>query len=128
MMKRLILLILPLCLLGCKKDLDKEALYGKWYYTSLKSIDSSAENPTSEELYINKPYMELIRPDSLLIMWGGSIVTSGHFKIEGQDIVYTGKAPGQKERTFPFRVISYTATNITYQTIGKGGFMVTAKR
>lgn len=127
-MKRLLVPVLVLLLFGCKQSPDVERLYGKWYYTSLKSTDSSADNPRPEELEINKPYIELIRPDSLLIMWGGLIVTSGHFKMEGEDIVYTGKAPGGKDRTFPFRVVSYTDKELVFRTLGKGSYVVTARR
>jgi hypothetical protein len=114
-------------LASCQKAIKPGALYGKWKYTKIDNTSvSSTSNVTSEQLESEEPYIQFSKNDSLLIWWGGKILSHGSYKIDGNKIQVKEILADGKTREFPFIVSKLDNKNLIFETTGDEGARVTA--
>jgi len=130
-MKRRIVFIFPVLLLlwitSCKSTNNPDDLYGKWKYT--KVAHPHADPPDSvrkEDIAYYAPYIQFLANNTLVIVWGGKVLSHGKFSIDGHNINYTESLPDGSTRKFPFWVSELTDKEIIFETKGDDGSRVTA--
>ena len=120
--------ILLSLLVSCQLSIKPETLYGKWKY--IKIENNSVANTTNvrpEQLEAESPYIKFTK-DSLMIWWGGKVLTHGTYIIDGDKIQFKEIQPGGKIRQFPFIVSKLDDKNFVFETKGDDGAKVTAVR
>ena len=119
-------LILLTLLTSCQLSIKPESLYGKWKYTKIENNSvANTTNVTPEELEAKSPYIKFTK-DSLLIWWGGKVLSHGSYKIDGDKIQFKEILEGGKIRDFPFIVSQLDDKNLVFSTDGDDGAKVTA--
>jgi hypothetical protein len=117
------------CLLSftaCKPALTPQVLYGTWKYLKVENPNQTPPDSVShDELQQGAPSIKFTTKDSLIITWGGKVLSHGTFTIDKQNISYTEDIPGGK-RKFPFYVSKIDGKNIVFETLGEEGTRVTA--
>jgi hypothetical protein len=112
---------------SCKPALKPGDLYGTWKYLK---VENPNENPPDSvpgyDLQQQAPNIRFTKDDSLVITWGGKVLSHGKFTADGSNIRYTEALPGGKVRTFPFYVSKITARDLIFETLGTDGTRVTA--
>jgi hypothetical protein len=112
---------------SCQNAIKPEALYGKWKYIKIENNSvSSTTNVTSEQLESEEPYIRFSKNDSLLIWWGGKVLSHGSYKIRGDKIQFKEILTDGKIREFPFIVSKLDDKNLIFETNGDDGAKVTA--
>jgi hypothetical protein len=112
---------------SCQNTIKPDALYGKWKYIKIENNSvSSTTNVTSEQLESEEPYIRFSKNDSLLIWWGGKVLSHGSYKIEGDKIQFKEILADGKTREFPFIVSKLDDKNLIFETNGDDGAKVTA--
>jgi hypothetical protein len=112
---------------SCQSAIKPEALYGKWKYIKIENISvRSTNNVTSEQLEAESPYIQFSKNDSLLIWWGGKVLSHGTYKTDGDKIRVKEILPDGKTREFPFIVSKLDDKNLIFETSGDDGARVTA--
>jgi hypothetical protein len=112
---------------SCQNAIKPEALYGKWKYIKIENNSVSNTNiVTSEQLESEEPYIQFSKNDSLLIWWGGKVLSYGSYKIEGDKIQVKEILADGKTRKFPFIVSKLDDKNLVFATNGDDGSKVTA--
>jgi hypothetical protein len=120
-------MLMLLLLNSCKPALKPEELYGTWKYTSVKNPNETPPDSVGHEaLQEAAPFVRITPKDSLIITWGGQVLSKGVFTIDGQNINYTEDMEGGGTRTFPFYVSQIDAKSIVFETLGEHGTRVTA--
>ena len=116
-----------LCLLtSCQLSIKPETLYGKWKYVKIENNSvANTTNVTPEQLEAESPYIKFAK-DSLLIWWGGKVLSHGSYQIDGDKIQFKEIQPGGKIREFPFIVSKLDDKNLVFETKGDDGARVTA--
>jgi hypothetical protein len=118
--------ILLSLLTSCQLSIKPDALYGKWKYVKIENNSiASTNNVTPEQLQSEEPYIKFTK-DSLMIWWGGQVLTHGTYKIDGDKIQFKEIQPGGKIREFPFIVSKLDDKNLVFETKGDEGSKVTA--
>jgi len=113
-------------LASCQLSINPETLLGKWKYVKIENNSvANATNVTSEQLEAESPYIKFTK-DSLLIWWGGKVLSHGSYKIDGDKIQFKEIQPGGKIREFPFIVSKLDDKNLVFSTQGDDGSKVTA--
>jgi hypothetical protein len=128
-MKLLSALLLSIIVLfaACKPSVKPENLYGKWKYIRVRSPNASPPDSVGAmTLLVQKPYIQFTEKDSLLIYWGGKVLSHGTFKIDGQNIRYTEILADGKTREFPFYIEDFKDKQLIFSTKGADGSEVTA--
>ena len=111
---------------SCKNTIKRDALYGKWKYIKIENTSvSSTSNVTSEQLEAEEPYIQFSKNDSLLIWWGGKVLSHGSYKIDGEKIQVKEILADGKTREFPFIVSKLDDGNLIFETTGDDGARVT---
>jgi hypothetical protein len=111
---------------SCKNTIKPDALYGKWKYVKIENTSvSSTNNVTSEQLESEEPYIRFSKNDSLLIWWGGKVLSHGSYKIDGDKIQVKEILADGKTREFPFIVSKLDDKNLIFETTGDDGAKVT---
>jgi len=119
-------LILLSLLTSCQLSIKPEILYGKWKYIKIENNSvANTTNVTPEELEAKSPYIKFTK-DSLLIWWGGKLLSHGTYKIDGDKIQFKEILEGGKIRAFPFIVSQLDDKNLVFSTEGDDGAKVTA--
>jgi hypothetical protein len=125
-------LILPVITLvvvlaSCKPAIKSSDLYGTWKYLK---IENPNENPPDsvkhDELMAQSPSIKFTKSDSLIITWGGVVLSHGKFKIDGANINFTENLPDGTTRQFPFYISKITDKDLIFETLGEHGSRVTA--
>ncbi|MDF3079363.1 MAG: hypothetical protein K0S09_3252 [Sphingobacteriaceae bacterium] len=112
---------------ACGVSLKPEELYGKWKYVKVEKLNTNPPELLPDyELSSQSPYIEFSKDSNLKIVWGGDILSSGTFRIDGNKIMFKEDLPGGKTREFPFLVSSLEGRNIVFETTTQGGSRVTA--
>lgn len=120
-------IIITLFIAACKPAVKPENLYGKWKYTRVENPNANPpDSVTALELIQAAPYITFTKNDSLLIYWGGKVLSHGNFTIDGQNIKYKEILADGKTREFPFFVSKITDKALVFETIGIDGSRVTA--
>lgn len=118
--------ILLSVLASCQLSIKPETLYGKWKYVKIENNSvENTNNVTPEQLQSEEPYIKFTK-DSLMIWWGGQVLTHGTYKIDGDKIQFKEIQPGGKIREFPFIVSKLDDKNLVFETKGDDGSRVTA--
>lgn len=113
-------------LASCKPALKPADLYGTWKYIKVQNPNETPPDSVGhDELHEAEPSIRFTQTDSLIITWGGKILSKGKFTIENQNINYTEDIPGGT-RKFPFYVSKIDDKNIVFETLGEEGTRVTA--
>ena len=119
--------IIVLFITACKPAVKPENLYGKWKYLKVESPNANPpESVSSNELKEQAPYIQFTTKDSLLIYWGGTVLSHGIFRIDGRNIQYKETLANGKTREFPFYVSELTDKSLVFSTRGSDGSEVTA--
>jgi hypothetical protein len=114
---------------SCKSSISADDLYGKWKY--IKVGHPHADPPDSvrkEDIAYYAPYIQFSANNTLIIMWGGKLLSHGKFSIDGHNINYTESLPDGSTRKFPFWISELTDKEIIFETKGDEGSRVTAIR
>jgi len=112
---------------ACKPNLKPGSLYGTWKYIKVENPNETPPDSVGHEaLQEASPSVRITPKDSLIITWGGQILSKGVFTIDHQNIVYTEDVTGTGKRTFPFYVSKIDDRNIVFETLGEHGTRVTA--
>ena len=123
------LYLTPLFILSftsCKSTISADDLYGKWKY--IKVAHPHADPPDSvrkEDIAYYAPYIQFSANNTLIIMWGGKVLSHGKFSIDGHNINYTESLPDGSTRKFPFWISELTDKEIIFETKGDEGSRVT---
>jgi len=124
---KLPVIALLLILSACKPAIKPADLYGTWKYLKVENPNENPPDSVSHsDLQIQAPYVKFTTSDSLIIIWGGQLLSKGKFKLAGNDIQYTEDIAGGKTRTFPFYISKIDSKNIVFETLGETGTRVTA--
>ncbi|MDO3624880.1 hypothetical protein [Mucilaginibacter sp. BT774] len=111
---------------SCQLSIKPEMLYGKWKYVKIENNSvANTTNVTPEQLDAESPYITFTK-DSLLIWWGGKLLSHGSYKIDGDKIQFKEILEGGKIREFPFIVSQLDDKNLVFSTQGDDGAKVTA--
>ena len=115
---------------SCKQVLTPQTLAGKWNYIKVENPYSPNPPDTvpSQDIALNKPYIQLSATGQLLMMWGGKILSHGTYKIDGQNISYTETITDGNKRTFPFYIKTLTDKQIIFETKEQDAVRVTAAK
>jgi hypothetical protein len=120
-------LFLLALLAACKPALKSADLTGTWKYVKVENPNQTPPDSVSKyDLQEQSPSIRFTSADSLVIVWGGKILSHGTFTIVGSNIQYTEILPGGKTRSFPFYVSQVTGSNLVFETLGTDGTRVTA--
>jgi len=126
-MKYLSVILLLFTLSACKPNLKPAQFYGTWKYIKVENPNETPPDSVGHEaLQEASPSVRITSKDSLIITWGGQILSKGVFTIDHQNISYTEDMPGGGKRTFPFYVSKIDDKNIVFETLGEHGTRVTA--
>ncbi|MBV8388185.1 MAG: hypothetical protein JO080_00140 [Mucilaginibacter sp.] len=113
-------------LASCQPSIKPETLYGKWKYIKVENNSvANTTNVTPEQLEAESPYIKFTK-DSLLIWWGGKVLSHGSYKIDGDKIQFKEILEGGRIRAFPFIVSKLDDKNLVFETKGDDGAKVTA--
>ena len=127
MLKFFPLILFILVISSCKSSISADDLYGKWKYIKVEKPNAYPPDSVSSTV-LNKqsPYIQFSTNNTLVIMWGGKVLSHGKFTIEGQNIQYTESLPDGATRKFPFWVSKLTDKDLVFETKGEDGSRVTA--
>jgi hypothetical protein len=116
-----------LLFVSCHSAIKPEAIYGKWKYVKVENPNSHPpDSVSSTELAQNSPYIQFSKNDSLLIYWGGKVLSHGTFRLDGSNIHFKEILADGKTREFPFWVSKLTDNDLVFETTGEDGSKVTA--
>ncbi len=119
--------LIGVILTACSSPIKPENLYGKWKYIKVTNPNRiPTDSVTSAELQIQAPYIQFTKNDSLIIYWGGKVLSHGTFKLDGSNIRYKEILADGKTRAFPFWVSKLTEKDLIFETSGEDGSRVTA--
>jgi hypothetical protein len=114
---------------SCQTAIKPETLYGKWKYVKIENNSvANTNNVTPEQLEAEAPYIQFSKNDSLLIWWGGKVLSHGSYKVDGDKIKVKEILADGKTREFPFIVSKLDDKNLVFETKGDDGAKVTAVR
>jgi hypothetical protein len=114
---------------ACKPTIKPADLYGTWKYIKVENPNETPPDSVShDDLAQQSPYIKFTTTDSLIIIWGGKLLSHGKFTIEGNNIQYKEDMPGGKSRSFPFYISKIDSKNLVFETLGEEGTRVTAVR
>ncbi|MDB5135707.1 MAG: hypothetical protein JWP37_2310 [Mucilaginibacter sp.] len=112
---------------SCQTAIKPEALYGKWKYVKVENPNSHPiDSVSSTELAMEVPYIQFSKNDSLVIWWGGKVLSHGTFHLDGSNIRVKEILADGKTREFPFYVSKLTEKDLIFSTSGEDGSKVTA--
>jgi len=124
--KCLFILALTFAFASCKKPLTPEALYGRWNYVKVENPNSHPPDSVKHaEIVAAQPYI-LFTKDSLIMWWGGKVLSHGTYKVAGDSIQMKELLPGNTTREFAFHVSELTNKEIIFSTRGEDGSEVMA--
>ena len=128
--KLLVVVIALLIFSSCKpKPIQREALLGKWRYVKVENPNSHPPDSVSAtELEMESPYIKFSKNDSMMIWWGGKVLSHGTYKLDGSNIQVREILDSGKTRNFPFFVSKLTDKDLIFETSGEEGTKVTAVR
>jgi len=123
-----IIVIALFVLSSCRqKPIQREALLGKWKYVKVENPNSHPPDSVSaSELEMESPYIKFSKNDSMMIWWGGKVLSHGTYKLDGSNIQVKEILDGGKTRSFPFFVSKLTDKDLVFETSGEDGTKVTA--
>ncbi len=116
-----------LLLSSCSKNIESKDLYGRWNYVKVENTNPQDTLPDGE-LEFQSPAIIFDKNNNLIIEWGGSKLSSGKYKTDGQMIRYTEDLPGGQKREFPFLIKSLSANELVFQTMEQNSTIVTARK
>jgi hypothetical protein len=109
--------------------IKRGALLGKWKYLKVENPNSKPpDSVSSTELEIEAPYIKFSQNDSMMIWWGGRVLSHGTFRLDGNNIRVKEILEGGKTREFPFFVSKLTDKDLIFETMGDDGSKVTAAK
>ena len=127
MKDKLLYIILVVMIVSCKPAIKSATLYGTWKYLKVDNPNSTPPDSVSkDELLVQAPFIKFTESDSLIIVWGGKVLSHGKFHMEGNNISYKEDLPGGSSRTFPFYVSKIDGKYLVFETLGEQGTRVTA--
>jgi hypothetical protein len=116
-----------LLIAACKPTVKPADLYGTWKYVKVENPNETPPDSVSKtDLQEQFPSIRFSKDDSLIIIWGGKILSRGKFVLDGMNIRYSEILPGGKTRTFPFYISKITDKDLVFETLGEEGTRVTA--
>jgi hypothetical protein len=114
---------------SCKSAIKPEELYGKWKYIKVENPYAHPPDSVSNaDLATQSPYIQFSKNNTLIIMWGGKMLSHGIFSTDGHNILYKENLANGKTREFPFWVSKLTDKDLIFETKGEDGSRVTAVR
>ncbi|TFF33448.1 hypothetical protein [Mucilaginibacter psychrotolerans] len=124
----IVIVLISVLFAACKPGLSPERLYGKWNYTRVEKPASPGDSITRFVIADEKPFIVFNKDNTLLIYWGGKVLSQGKFTTAGMDIKYREDLGDGKTRDFPFAVNELSDKKIIFETLGVDGSRVTAVR
>jgi hypothetical protein len=126
MIKIIPVILLAFFIASCKSTISADDLYGKWKYLKIEKPNDPGDVISDAAVAAQSPYIQFSKDNSLLIMWGGKVLSHGKFTIDGHNIRYTESLPDGTTRQFPFWVSKLTDKDLIFETLGQNGSRVTA--
>jgi len=114
------------CFAACKSTISADDLYGRWRYLKIEKPNDPGDVISDAAVAAQSPYIQFSKDNSLVIMWGGKVLSHGKFTIDGHNIRYTESLPDSTTRQFPFWVSKLTDKDLIFETLGHEGSRVTA--
>jgi len=112
---------------ACKPAIKPADLYGTWKYIKVENPNETPPDSVGHEALVEAgPSIRFTKSDSLIITWGGKVLSQGKFNIAASNIQYTEDLPGGKTRQFPFYISKITDKDLIFETLGEEGTRVTA--
>lgn len=124
---KLPLIALIVLIAACKPAIKPADLYGTWKYIKVENPNETPPDSVSHaDLQVQSPSVRFTKSDSLIIVWGGKVLSRGKFRLDGVDIRYTENLPDGTVREFPFYISKIDSKNLVFETLGEQGTRVTA--
>ncbi|WP_461451265.1 hypothetical protein [Mucilaginibacter sp.] len=118
---------LILFITSCKPAIKPADLYGTWKYLKVENPNETPPDSVGHnELVAQAPFIKFTKSDSLIINWGGKVLSHGKFNVTGNNINYTEILPDNTTRAFPFYISKIDGKNLVFETLGEHGTRVTA--
>jgi len=112
---------------SCKPAIKSVDLYGTWKYLKVENPNETPpDSIRHDELLSQAPFVRFTKSDSLIITWGGKVLSRGKFIMDGNNINYTEILPDNTTREFPFYISKIDGKNLVFETLGEHGTRVTA--
>jgi len=124
--KLLLLLVCACYVIGCKPSVNSGALYGKWQYIKIEHPNGDRPDMATAELKQQGAFIEFLKDNTYVIMWGGKVLSHGKFTADGEKIQINEDLPDGTIRSFAFYITKASAREITFETKGNGNSKVTA--
>lgn len=114
---------------SCNSSINVNDLYGKWKYIKVDNPHAIPPDSVSkEDLAREDPSIQFFTNNTLIINWGGKVLSHGKFTIDKMNIRYEEQLPDGTTRKFPFWVAKLTDKELIFETTGEDGSRVTAER
>jgi len=128
MVKNLFLIaIAALLFCSCNKIIKPEELHGKWKYIKVGNPHIASDSVSSSQLEMDEPYIVFSKNDSMMIWWGGRVLSHGTYKLDGATIhVKEVLDSVKKTRDFNFYILKLEGKDLEFETTGNDGTRVTA--
>jgi hypothetical protein len=124
---KLPVIALVVLLTSCKPAIKSADLYGTWKYLKVQNPNETPQDSVGhDELLAQAPFIRFTKSDSLIITWGGKVLSRGKFVMDGNNINYTEILPDNSTREFPFYISKIDGKNLVFETLGEHGTRVTA--
>ena len=119
--------IAALLLCSCVKIVKKDELLGKWKYLKVGNPHIRSDSISESQLAMDAPYIVFSKNDSMMIWWGGKVLTHGTYKLDGATIhIKEVLDSAKKTRDFNFYILKLEGKDMEFETIGNDGTKVTA--
>lgn len=118
--------IAALMLSSCIKYVKREDLYGKWKYIKVGNPHVESDSVSSAQLEMEEPCIMFSKNDSMMIWWGGKVLSHGTYKLDGETIHVKEVLDSAKTRNFNFYILKLEGKNLEFETIGNDGTRVVA--
>jgi hypothetical protein len=126
---RISAIVILLFLVACQGSVSTQELIGEWKYIKVESPNQYPPYVMpDEELKQGDPSIKFTASGDLVIIWGGTRLSYGKFRMENRMIRYTENLPEGAVREFPFLIKEITPQKLVFETMNKDATRVTAIR
>jgi hypothetical protein len=114
---------------SCNQSVKPEQLFGTWRYTKVDYPNQKpAAGMSNAELRSANPSIVFSKNMELKIIWGGKLLSSGTFRMDGKMIRYKENLQNGATREFPFLVEKISSEQLIFSTMEQDASRITAQK